>query len=140
MSLFFAAGSETHAFSAADLKQALCDSFESLGSRGKIIAVPPDITRYHSRAGDLTRIAFEYYGDRLTRILPATGTHTPMSRSEIELMYPGIPPERFAVHDFRNGLVTLGEVPSSFVREQSEGRLDFSWPVQLDRLLVDGGL
>jgi nickel-dependent lactate racemase len=35
--------------------------------------------------------------------------------------------------------VTLGEVPASFIREQSEGKLDFAWPAQVDRLLVDGG-
>ena len=43
------------------------------------------------------------------------------------------------MHDWRNGLVTLGEVPASFVREQSEGALDFSWPAQVDKLLVEGG-
>jgi nickel-dependent lactate racemase len=43
------------------------------------------------------------------------------------------------VHDFRNGVSTVGEVPASFVREQAQGRVEFSWPVQLNRLLVEGG-
>ncbi len=43
------------------------------------------------------------------------------------------------MHDWRNGLATLGEVPASFIREQSEGKLDFAWPAQVDKLLVDGG-
>jgi nickel-dependent lactate racemase len=34
--------------------------------------------------------------------------------------------------------VTLGEVPAEFIREQSEGKLDYSWPVQLNRLVVEG--
>ena len=29
--------------------------------------------------------------------------------------------------------------PAEFVREQSEGKLDFAWPAQVNRLLVDGG-
>ncbi|SRR5579883_8078 len=136
MSLFVA---EARELPAADLKQALFRALDALGAPRKVIAVPPDITRSHSRAGDLTRFAFDYYGDRLTHILPATGTHTSMTRAEIESMYPGVPPDRFATHDFRNSLATLGEVPAAFVRAQSEGQLDFSWPVQIDRLLIDGG-
>ncbi|HEY1240681.1 MAG TPA: lactate racemase domain-containing protein [Bryobacteraceae bacterium] len=139
MSLFLADGSESREFSLEELKQGLFRALDALGSRGKVIAVPPDITRYHSRAGELTRFAFEYYGDRLTHVLPATGTHTPMNDRELDLMYGGIPRERFAVHDFRAGLSNLGEVPADFVREQSEGRLDFSWPVEINRLLAEGG-
>jgi nickel-dependent lactate racemase len=139
MSLLFAAGSETDELSPEEIRQALFHSFEVLGARLKVLAVPPDITRYHSRAGMITGFAYEYYGDRLDRVLPATGTHTPMTNGEIERMYGLIPHDRFAVHDFRNGVCTLGEVPAPFVREQAEGRLDFSWPVQLNRMLVEGG-
>ena len=139
MSLLFAAGSPTLELTPEDLKQALFQVLDGLRDRHKVMAVPPDITRYHSRAGMLTRLAYEYYGARLARILPATGTHSAMDKSEIDLMYGAIPRDRFAVHDFRNGVATLGEVPASFVREQSEGRLEFSWPVQMNRLLVEGG-
>ena len=139
MSLFFAAGSETQELSAEDCKAGLFHALEALGPRHKVLAVPPDITRFHSRAGELTRLAWEYYGARLAQILPAVGTHTPMTGSEIEAMYNGVPRSLFAVHDWRGGLANLGEVPADFVREQSEGALDFSWPVQIDRLLVEGG-
>jgi nickel-dependent lactate racemase len=136
MSLYL---SESQEFSASQLKQAFFRTLESLGPRRKVLAVPPDITRFHSRAGELTCLAREFYGDRLTHILPALGTHQPMTAAELDAMYPGIPHTLFSAHDWRNGLVTLGEVPASFIREQSEGKLDFSWPVQIDRLLVEGG-
>ena len=139
MSLFFAAGSETHQLSSQDLKSGLFRALDALGPRRKVLVIPPDITRFHSRAGELTRFAWEYYGERLTHILPAVGTHTPMTDRELETMYGGIPRSLFSVHDWRSGLATLGEAPAAFVREQSEGRLDFSWPVQIGRLLVDGG-
>jgi nickel-dependent lactate racemase len=139
MSLLFAAGSPTGELTWENLKHALFQALDSLGERHNVIAVPPDITRYHSRAGMLTRLAYEYYGARLARILPATGTHAAMDESEIDRMYPAIPRDRFAVHDFRTGVSTLGELPASFVHEQSEGRLEFSWPVQMNRLLVEGG-
>jgi nickel-dependent lactate racemase len=139
MSLFWAAGSQTTEFSSADLKNALFRALDALGERRKVLCVPPDFTRSHSRAGELTRLAWQYYGDRLTDVLPALGTHSPMTDREIAAMFGDVPRDRFRVHDWRNGLVTLGEVPAAFVREQSEGKLDFAWPAQVDRLLVEGG-
>ena len=139
MSLFFSVGSETAELSPADLKQGLFQALGALGERRKVLALPPDITRHHSRAGDLTRYVWEYYAQRLTDVLPALGTHVPMTDSEIRVMFGEMPRDLFRVHDWRHGLVTLGEVPAEFIREQSEGKLDFAWPAQVDRLLVEGG-
>ena len=139
MSVFFAAGSEARELTSRDLRDGLFHALDALEPRRKVLAVPPDFTRSHSRGGAITRLVQEYYGDRLTRILPAIGTHTPMSEREIAAMFGDLPRSLFAVHDWRNGLATLGEVPAAFVREQAEGEVDFSWPVQVDRLLVDGG-
>jgi nickel-dependent lactate racemase len=138
MSLYYSAGSETTELSSAELKTALFAALDKLGPRKKVLCLPPDITRYHSRAGELTRYAWDYYGDRLTDILPALGTHTAMSDAEIEHMFLGTPKELFRVHDWRHGVTTLGEVPAEFVREQSGGLVDYTWPAQVDRLLVEG--
>jgi nickel-dependent lactate racemase len=45
----------------------------------------------------------------------------------------------FHAHNWRKDVVTLGEVPAEFVQEQSEGRLNYTWPVQINRMLVEGG-
>jgi nickel-dependent lactate racemase len=87
----------------------------------------------------LTRLAYEYYGERLKAVLPALGTHSAMTEPQLEAMFGDMPRGLFHVHDWRHGLTTLGEVPASFIREQSEGKLDFPWPAQVDRLLVEGG-
>jgi nickel-dependent lactate racemase len=139
MSLYWAAGSETAEFSPADLKAALFRALDALGERRKVLCVPPDFTRAHSQAGPLANLAWQYYGDRLTDVLPALGTHSPMTDAQIARMFGDLPRDRFRVHDWRHGLSTLGEVPAAYVLEQSEGKLDFSWPAQVDRLLVDGG-
>ncbi len=139
MGVFFSAGSETSEFAPADLRHALFTALDSLGARRKVLCLPPDITRFHSRAGELTRYAWEYYGDRLTDVLPAIGTHTPMTAGEIQTMFGDMPASLFRVHDWRCGLTTLGEVPAAFICQQSEGKLDFSWPAQVDKLLVEGG-
>ncbi|HNY40103.1 MAG TPA: lactate racemase domain-containing protein [Bryobacteraceae bacterium] len=139
MSLYYAAGSETTEYSPEQLKQAVFSALDALGERNKVLAIPPDYTRYHSRAGEITRYVFAYYGDKLAAILPALGTHFAMTAPEIEHMFPGVPASRFRVHDWRQGLVTLGEVPGHYVAQVSEGLLDYSWPAQVDRLLVEGG-
>lgn len=62
-----------------------------------------------------------------------------MTGSEISEMYKGVPKELFRVHDWRNDVVTVGTVPSEYVRELTEGKLDYSWPAQLNKLVRNGG-
>jgi nickel-dependent lactate racemase len=104
-----------------------------------VLAVPPDQSREHSRAGELTGFVHSYYGDHLRAVLPAIGTHTPMRPDQIAHMFPAVPPELFHAHNWRTDIETLGEVPSEFIREQSEGKLDYAWPAQVNKLISQGG-
>ncbi|MDP4209938.1 MAG: lactate racemase domain-containing protein [Bacteroidota bacterium] len=137
--LYFSRGSKTDVLTPDDMRQGLYVAFERLGARKKVLALPPDFTRFHSFAGVLTEMSWEYYGEHLTDILPALGTHSPMTGTQISKMFGKTPPELFRPHDWRNDIVTLGEVPASFVKEQSEGRVEYPWPAQVNRLLVNGG-
>ncbi len=137
--LLYARGSETTELSEEDMRQGLAEAFEKLGARKKVLALPPDYTRFHSHAGILTRLAWEHYGSSLTDILPALGTHSAMTKPQIEHMFGTVPAGLFRVHDWRNDIVTLGEVPGDFVREQSEGKLNYHWNAQVNKLLVNGG-
>jgi len=137
--IYYANGSSEKSLSRDDLKRGLYEAFSTLGERRKILAVPPDYTRLPSKAGDLTELSWEFYGDRLTDILPALGTHTPMTEAQISHMFGETPKSLFRDHDWRNDVITLGEVPAAYVREVSEGKVDFSWPVQVNRLLQEGG-
>src|SRR5690348_5037026 len=139
MSLYFAAGSETTELSPDQIRQGLYRALDALGRRNKVLALPPDFTRFHSGAGPLTRYAWDYFGDRLTDVMPALGTHVAMTPDQIERMFPGMPASLIRIHYWRTGLVTLGELPAYFMREVSEGALDFTWPAQVDRLLTEGG-
>ena len=93
----------------------------------------------HSQSGVLTEMAWDYYGENLVDVLPALGTHKGMTDEEISIMFGKTPRELFRVHDWRNDIVTLGEVPSEFMYEVSEGKLDYTWPAQVNKLLRDGG-
>jgi len=139
MSIYCATGSTETDLSAEQLKALLAESLAKLGERNRVLAVPPDQSREHSRAGELTRYAWEYYGDRLKAVLPAIGTHTPMRPDQIAHMFAGVPAELFRVHNWRTDIETLGEVPAEFIREQSEGKLDYAWPAQVNKLISQGG-
>ena len=137
--LLYSRGDKNTSLTEQELEKGLYSALEKLGARKKVLAVPPDITRCHSRAGELTFSAWKYYGDRLTDILPAIGTHFAMTDSEISRMYGQTPRGLFREHNWRSGLVTLGEVPAEYLRQVSEGLVNYSWPTQVNRLIAEGG-
>lgn len=137
--IYFQKGSEKSILSSEDLKEGLFTALEKLGRRQKVLAVPPDYTRFHSRAGELTTYVYQYYGKQLTDILPALGTHSPMTPKQINHMFPGVPPNLFRVHDWRNDVVTTGMVPGSFISEITNGQIDYDWPAQVNKIIRDGG-
>jgi hypothetical protein len=139
MSLYCAQGSVDTDLSPRQLNDLLAESLAKLGARNKVLAVPPDQSREHSCAGELTGYAWQYYGDRLKAVLIALGTHTPMRPDQIAHMFGKVPPDLFRVHNWRTDIETLGEVPSEFIREQSEGKLSYAWPAQVNRLISRGG-
>jgi nickel-dependent lactate racemase len=136
--IFYSKGSPAETLTWKDLKSGLHLALRQLGKREKVLVVPPDITRVHSQAGALTEFAWEYYKEKLTDVLPAIGTHYPMTREEIQSMFGRVPASLFRVHEWRKGLSTVADVPSSYVREVSEGVVDYNIPIQIDRLLVEG--
>jgi len=137
--LYFAKGGRDVSLSDMDLCDSLNQVLEQYGSAEKVLILPPDITRFNSKAGVLTKGAADYFGQRLTHILPALGTHYPMTSEEMDEMFPGVDHKLFCEHDWRNDLSTLGRVPSEFVKEISGGKVDFDWPAQVNRLLTQGG-
>lgn len=139
MPTYLAHGSPTTVISDADLDRLLKDCLARIGARKKVLAVPPDFTRANSRAGQCLRAVHDHYGTALTDVLPALGTHVPMPDWQIGKMYHGIPKDRFRVHDWRNEVVTIGELPASFVKTATEGIYDKPWPAQLNKLIWNGG-
>lgn len=111
------------------------------GDPRRVLLIPPDFTRYHSHAGAITVMLHRILAERGVRmaILPALGTHVPMTPAQIDTMFPGLPHELFVVHNWRDDLAHLGDVPASVIRDLSDGRL--GWPVrcEVNRLLVEGG-
>lgn len=136
--MYYEIGSTSHELGKEDLKKGLFAAFEQLKGINKVLAIPPDYTRLPSRAGDLTELTWEYYGDKLTDVLPALGTHTPMTSDQIHHMFGKLPESLIRPHDWRNDVLTVGTIPAEFVKEVSEGAVEFPWPAQVNKLLVEG--
>jgi nickel-dependent lactate racemase len=136
--LYYERGSVADKLSMDDLRKGLSRALDHLGGRKRVLVIPPDFTRFHSHAGPVTKLIYDYYGDRLTDVLPALGTHTPMTPAQIAEMYAGVPEKLFRVHNWRTGITTVGEVPGEFVKKVSGGAVDFPWPAQLANLIWTG--
>lgn len=107
----------------------------------RVLLIPPDITRFNSGAGWLTQIFFEALEPAChCDVLPALGTHRPMTRTEqVTFFSQKIPPDRFLVHDWRNGVQHVGTVPDSLMELWSKGYMRQSVPVAINRVLLNGG-
>lgn len=124
-----------------DIKKALYESIaEEISSCRKVLLIPPDITRIHSGAGEITAMFYNLLKDTChVDILPALGTHDPMSEEEIETFFgSNIPKDCFIVHNWRTDVVKIGEIPGEYVAEVSENLIGMPISVEVNKRLVDG--
>ncbi len=121
-----------------EIEAALSASLEGRAVR-KALIVPPDFTRFHSGAGAITNFYYHALTDRGAEVdvLPALGTHAPVSPEQRLAMFGDIPAERFFVHDWRHDVVKLGEVPAAYVSEITEGLWKEPVSVEINRRLMD---
>ncbi len=136
--IFYEKGSTETSLLREDLKKGLFEALDKMGAKQKVLAIPPDYTRLPSKAGDLTEFTWEYFGKKLTDVLPALGTHTPMTMEQISHMFGKLPTDLIRDHDWRNDVITLGTVPAEYIKEVSEGAVEYTWPAQVNKLLVEG--
>jgi hypothetical protein len=131
----------TDAETEALFTQALAEACAEAAPVSSVLLIPPDITRFHSRAGLLTGIACrecEKRGIAVT-VLPALGTHVPVTDDERERMFPGVPKALFRIHDWRNDVVELGRIEREWIENATGGAVSYDWPVQVNKLLCGGG-
>ncbi len=121
-----------------ELRQALAKSLEGRNLK-KVLILPPDFTRMYSGAGKITEIYYDLLKDTCqVDIMPALGTHAPMTKEEwVAFFGPNVPFDRMIVHNWRTDVVKLGEVPATFVSEVSEGLVNNSIDVEVNRHLMD---
>jgi nickel-dependent lactate racemase len=62
-----------------------------------------------------------------------------MTDEQLERMYPTVPRSLVRDHNWREDVVTVGEVPGKFVSEVTDGIWTRPWPAQLNKLVWKGG-
>jgi len=141
MATYFARGGVGDNISRAEKREALAQALKVIGRPlRKVLVLPPDHTRLNSDAGELTRLLYEMLSPKSeVDILPALGTHSPMTEAQLRMMFGRvIPLERFKVHDWRNGVRQVGEVPGKLLREWSGGLVDYDVRVEVNQQLFAG--
>ena len=121
-----------------EIKAALLESLEGREVKNALI-LPPDFTRFHSNAGYITNVYYHALTERGANvdILPALGTHVPVTPEQSAAMYGDIPYEKLIPHNWRTDVVRLGEVPAEFLEEVTEGIWHDPVSVEVNRLIMD---
>lgn len=141
MATYFGRGGVNDNLTTADKREALAQALKVIGKRPRrVLILPPDHTRLNSDAGELTRLLYEMLAPTAeVDIMPALGTHSPMTEAQLRMMFGDtVPLTRFKVHDWRNGIRHVGDIPGSLLKEWSEGRVDYTVRVEVSNLLFGG--
>jgi len=123
----------------SEIRSALEKSLSDIRmSLKKVLILPPDYTRFHSMAGRITWHLYDMLKNHCeVDIMPALGTHVPVTESEWKAMFGDIPYDKMIVHGWRTDVVKVGVVPGEFVSEVSEGLVNDPIDVEVNKLLLD---
>ena len=137
MELLYHAKAE-QGLTADEIRSALVCSLEGKAPK-KALLLPPDYTRYHSNAGFITNVYYHLLTDMGCQVdlIPALGTHVPVTEEEDADMFGDIPFDQFIPHNWRTDVVRLGEVPADFVSDITEGLWTEPVSVEINRRVMD---
>jgi nickel-dependent lactate racemase len=142
MSILAGKGDATIAISDQELREMIRTALAKLGRPfKKVLLVVPDFTRFNSYSGPIAEMVYEELTPEGTHVdvIPALGTHVPMTEHEIRTMYGRkIPLDRFIVHDWRNEVVSAGVVPGSLISEWSDGKVDYEVKGMINKVIYAG--
>jgi nickel-dependent lactate racemase len=137
--VFFAEGNAGATVAPARISELIDSMLQKLGNLDKVLVLPPDYTRYHSFAGEITCMLYEKLKGRShIRIMPALGTHAELTTEELNAMFPGIPHELFIRHDWKKDVYRLGTIPPETVLGLTGGLADWEVHCEVNKILTDG--
>ena len=121
-----------------EITSALIASLEGR-TLNNVLIIPPDYTRFHSNAGFITNIYYHALTERGCNvdILPALGTHVPVTEEEAASMFGDIPFEKFIPHNWRTDVMRLGEVPAEYLEQITDGLWHDAVSVEINRMVMD---
>ena len=122
-----------------EIRAALLESLEGRDLK-KVLILPPDISRFHSGAGFIANTYYHTLTERGVHVdvMPALGTHEPMTEAQFATMYGDIPYSAMCKHHFKTEVVKLGEISGEYMASISEGLWNEPLTVEVNRRLVSG--
>ncbi len=143
MEKFYYANTEA-GLSPEEIREALYASLtdwkaQTGGKLQHVLIIPPDFTRFHSNSGFITNVYYHALVEMGCEvdILPALGTHVPVTPEEVTVMFGDIPFERFIEHNWRTDVMKIGEVPAEYLEEITEGLWHDPVDVEINKLVMD---
>ncbi len=132
---------EKNGISDAQLDEMLRNLLNQWPDIHKVLIIPPDYTRCYSYAGIITQKIYQMIGDKAhVDVMPALGTHMPMSDEEMQKFFGDvIPRDRIIVHHWQTDTIRLGYVPAEVCSKISGGLFPEKIDVEVNHLLFDGG-
>lgn len=131
-------GTNQNGLTDSEIDQALIDSLNEFQGQ-RVLLIPPDITRFHSKAGYITNRYYHFLKSLAeVDVLPALGTHVPMTKDELVEFFGDIPLDRFIVHDWRNDVIPIGEVPETFVQSITDGLWSDAVTCEVNKRIIEG--
>jgi nickel-dependent lactate racemase len=126
------------------LKEIVKESLKDFSSVKKVLLIHPDYTRTDFTDKLIPLIYQELKNKGMTQIdsLDAGGTHRAMAKEEIRSklgLSSQINFDNYYNHEYNDPkqLVTVGEIPASFVAEKTQGELSQSIPVVVNKLITE---
>lgn len=141
--LYVAEGGKELAIDQTGLEKLLLGYIKEAGlAPKKVLLLPPDHTRLYSYSGVIADFLYHYFTEAGVEvdIMPTLGTHVAMSEKQLRMMFgERIPLDKFLVHDWRNDVREVGELPPEFIEEITDGKCDFNVKCMFNNILFDGG-
>ena len=106
---------------------------------GRVLLLPPDITRAHSGAGRITEILYNYFAQKAdVYIIPTLGQHVPHTEEQNRWMYGSIPESKILKHNWKKDGKLIGTIPADYVSLTTGGKADWDIPVSVNRNVMEG--
>jgi nickel-dependent lactate racemase len=118
----------------------IADGVAAGGAR-RVLVVPPDHTRLHSRGGEIAALLDRMLGALgvAVDVMPALGTHRPLGPAECRMLFGhAITVDRLLAHRWRDDVAEIGEIPADEVDAIVGRSLGLSLPVVVNSALVSG--
>jgi len=104
----------------------------------KVLLLPPDITRAHSGAGQITNLLYHYFAPAAdVYVIPTLGQHIPHTPEQNQWMFGDIPEEKILKHNWKTDGKRIGVIEADYVKAITGGKADWEIPVDVNRLLFD---